>query len=91
MYIVLRLANFSEDILKNYLPRLSVQLEVIAHSDTEDSTPGEESSQPTRDLIFAGLVNDVEDPLVVVHKIDEDAKIRNYGYLIWKLDTFLSE
>lgn len=89
VYVVLRLANCSEDVLKSQLSRLDISVEAYAVSGAED---GSElgATQRAKDLIYSGSVTDKEDPLVIVDEVDEDDSISNYVFIIWKTEAFLS-
>ena len=49
-----------------------------------------ENPTPTRDLIFSGVVNRDEEPLVVVNEFEGEAGSGNHVYVIWSIETFLS-
>ncbi|KAJ5620571.1 hypothetical protein N7510_004555 [Penicillium lagena] len=86
--IVLRLADCSDTVLKHFLPRLDVRLDVFA---TDPAESVAENPAPTRDLIFSGLVSGEEDPLVVFNEFEFEGGegSGNHVYLIWNIDAFL--
>ncbi|CAL5871071.1 uncharacterized protein PFLUO_LOCUS5317 [Penicillium psychrofluorescens] len=86
--IVLRLADCSDTVLKHFLPRLDVRLDVFA---TDPAESVAENPTPTRDLIFSGLVSGEEDPLVVFNEFEfeGDEGSGNHVYLVWNIDAFL--
>lgn len=86
--VVLRLSNCSEHSLKSRLPRLEVRLDAFAISPTDT---GIEGSTSARDLIFSGVVDDKEEPLVVVNAFEGDEGSGNHVYVIWKIEAFLSK
>ena len=86
--IVLRLSNCSENSLKSRLPRLEVRLDAFAISPTDS---GGEGSTSTKDLIFSGVVDDKEEPHVVVNAFEGDEGSGNHVYVIWKIQAFLSK
>lgn len=87
--IVLRLSDCTEALLKHYLPRLEVRLDVYAIDPTESVA---ENPTPTREVIFSGVVDTQEEPLVVFNEFEtEDGGTGNHVYLIWSIDSFLSE
>lgn len=88
MRIVLRLSNCSENSLKSRLPRLEVRLDAFAISPTDS---GGEGSTSTKDLIFSGVVDDKEEPHVVVNAFEGDEGSGNHVYVIWKIQAFLSK
>lgn len=86
--IVLRLSDCTETTLKHYLPRLEVKLDVYAVDPAENVA---ENPTPTREVIFSGLVNTEEEPLVVFNEFEGEDGIGNHVYLIWTTETILSE
>jgi hypothetical protein len=86
--IVLRLSDCSETILKHYLPRLEVKLDVFAVDPAESVG---ENLTPTRDVIFSGIVSGDEDPLVVFNEFEGDEGSGNHVYLVWNIETILRE
>jgi hypothetical protein len=86
--IVLRLSDCTETTLKHYLPRLEVKLDVYAVDPAENVA---ENPTPTREVIFSGLVNTEEEPLVVFNEFEGEDGIGNHVYLIWTTETVLSE
>ncbi|KAJ6157042.1 hypothetical protein N7497_005927 [Penicillium chrysogenum] len=84
--IVLRLSDCSETILKHYLPRLEVKLDVFAVDPAESVG---ENLTPTRDIIFSGIVSGDEDPLVVFNEFEGDEGSGNHVYLVWNIETIL--
>lgn len=85
--IVLRLSDCTETTLKHYLPCLEVKLDVYAIDPAENVA---ENPTPTREIIFSGLVNTEEEPLVVFNEFEGDEGTGNHVYLIWTIETFLS-
>lgn len=84
--IVLRLSDCTETTLKHYLPCLEVKLDVYAVDPAENVV---ENPTPTREVIFSGLVNTEEEPLVVFNEFEGDEGTGNHVYLIWNIETFL--
>ncbi|KAJ5698540.1 hypothetical protein N7462_000545 [Penicillium macrosclerotiorum] len=84
--IVLRLSDCTEAILKHYLPRLEIRLDVYAVDPAESVA---ENPTPTREVIFSGIVDTDEEPLVIFNEFEGEAGTGNHVYLIWNLDTFL--
>ncbi|KAE8159987.1 TRAPP trafficking subunit Trs65-domain-containing protein [Aspergillus tamarii] len=84
--IVLRLSNCSQASLKHQLQHLEVKLDVFAIDPAETVA---ENPTPTRDLIFSGVVNRDEEPLVVVNEFEGEAGSGNHVYVIWSIETFL--
>ncbi|KAJ6131232.1 hypothetical protein N7523_001692 [Penicillium sp. IBT 18751x] len=84
--IVLRLSDCTESTLKYYLPRLEIKLDIFA-VDPADSVA--ENPTSTREIIFSGLVNTEEEPLVVFNEFEGDEGTGNHVYLIWNVQTFI--
>lgn len=85
--MVLRLSDCTEAILKHYLPRLEVRLDVFAVDPAESVA---ENPTPTREVIFSDTVDTTEEPLVVFNEFEGDEGTGNHVYLIWNIETFLS-
>lgn len=85
---MLRLSNCSENALKAHLPRLELGVNALVFNPTP---PGPEDPAPAKDVVFAGNVNNKEDPLVVVNVFEGDEGSGNHVYVIWKVDAFLRE
>ncbi|PLB43879.1 hypothetical protein P170DRAFT_368702 [Aspergillus steynii IBT 23096] len=84
--VVLRLSNCSQASLKHHLQNLEVKIDAFAIDPAE--TVGENPT-PTRDLIFSGVVNTEEEPLVVVNEFEGESGSGNHVYVIWSVETFL--
>jgi hypothetical protein len=82
------LSDCSETILKHYLPRLEVRLDVFAVDPAESVA---ENPTPTRDIIFSGTVRGEDDPLVVFNEFEGEEGSGNHVYLVWNIDATLSE
>lgn len=50
-----------------------------------------ENQTPARDLIFSGVVNKNEEPLVVVNAFEGEGESGNHVYVIWSIEAFLSK
>lgn len=84
----MRLSDCTESTLKHFLPRLEVRLDVYAVEPAESVA---ENPTPTREIIFSGVVNTEEEPLVVFNQFEGDEGSGNHVYLIWAIESFLSE
>ncbi|KAI9816401.1 MAG: hypothetical protein M1832_005068 [Thelocarpon impressellum] len=77
VYVILRVPYQGEDVLKSYLSRLAITLEAHAvnlqppQPTTGDDVPPVTPMQ-TRDLIYSAIVNDSEEPLILVHVREEE-------------------
>lgn len=85
--VVLRLSDCTDTILKHYLPRLEIQLDVFAVDPAETVA---ENPTPGREVIFSGIVDTREEPLVIFNEFEGENGSGNHVYLIWSMDTFLS-
>ena len=94
VYVVLRITDSSEKSLKQYLPRLQIKLDVWAVSDGGRETISSskpEGSEPERDLVFSGVVKDVDDPLIVLNAEDEEDVDKEPVVLaIWQTEAILN-
>lgn len=50
-----------------------------------------ENPTPTREVVYSGIANTDEEPLVVFNEFETDEGTGNHVYLIWNIETFLSE
>ena len=83
VYIVLRLANVSEEFLERNLRRLEIRLDAFAIDPMEAF---EHNPTLTRDLIFSGAVDEKQEPLVV----GKDGETGDgHVYVIWNIEAFL--
>ncbi|BDD54792.1 hypothetical protein MPDQ_006671 [Monascus purpureus] len=85
-HIVLRLSNCSVDALQHHIQRLEIRLDAFAIDPAESAT---ENHPPTKDLVFSGIVDGKEEPLVVVNAFEGDEESGNHVYVIWNIETFL--
>lgn len=83
----MRLSDCTDTILKHCLPRLEVKLDVFAVDPSESVA---DNSTPTREVIFSGIVNTDEEPLVIFNEFEGEEGTGNHVYLIWNIETFLS-
>ena len=88
MRIILRLANCSENGLRSYLQRLQISLIATVINPTET---GPEESTSTKEVIFSGVIDDEEDPLVVVNIFEGDNGSGNHVYVTWTIQVMLSK
>ncbi|KAJ5893950.1 hypothetical protein N7495_005641 [Penicillium taxi] len=84
--IVLRLSNCSGAILKQYLPRLEIRLDVFV---VDPAEPVADHSTPSREAVFSGVVDTNEEPLVVINEFEGDEGSGNHVYIIWNIESFL--
>jgi hypothetical protein len=85
--VVLRLSDCSDTILKHNLPRLEIRLDVFAVDPAETVA---ENPTPAREVIFSGIVDTREEPLVIFNEFEGEDGTGNHVYLIWNMETFLS-
>ncbi|CEJ58973.1 hypothetical protein PMG11_07611 [Penicillium brasilianum] len=84
--VVLRLSDCTDTILKHYLPRLEVRLDVFAVDPVETVA---DNPTPAREIIFSGIVDTREEPLVIFNEFEGEDGTGNHVYLIWSMETFL--
>lgn len=95
IYIVLRTPYQDEAILKSYLTRLAVSLEIQARGTSLRSpgghdTPRETSPSRTEDTLWSGNVDTSEDPFIIVQEEEEHDSTRTI-LAIWTTRALLSE
>jgi hypothetical protein len=90
VYIVLRLSNVSENLLKTQLPQLNITVEAFAASSQNSIDGDNENNGAVKDLIFSGAVKETEDPLIVVNEFEDDEGNGSHIFVIWKVEAFLS-
>jgi hypothetical protein len=49
-----------------------------------------ENPTPAREVIFSGIVDTREEPLVIFNEFEGEDGTGNHVYLIWSMETFLS-
>ncbi|KAI9840348.1 MAG: hypothetical protein M1838_004117 [Thelocarpon superellum] len=98
VYVILRTPYQEEHLLTSYLSRLVIALDAHAVNLHPPPPPpnGRDDSptaptKPARDLIFSGTVNELEDPLIIVHGGAPDSEEEDPGHVfaVWKLNVFL--
>ena len=72
--------------LSAYLARLAIHVEVIAFS-TAPPQEAEAKSAPPKEVIASHTITDALEPVIVHH--GEGAS--SHRYVVWKLDTFISQ
>ncbi|KAM5444130.1 hypothetical protein MferCBS31731_000647 [Microsporum ferrugineum] len=88
LYLVLCLSDFPKDSLESCISNLSVHLEVFAIDESSSAEQGEEESN-SKDLIYSHIVDNKDDPFVVVNESVDDGGSGNNAYVIWKSEAFL--
>ncbi|KAI9846090.1 MAG: hypothetical protein M1837_004346 [Sclerophora amabilis] len=96
IYIVLQTPYTEESVLRSYLSRLAINLEVhVLNARTplpqsSENAPGP-SGPLSRDLIFSSTVKEDEDPLMVVQASEDDAGQDGTGNIlvVWKMPVVL--
>ncbi|KAK2767757.1 hypothetical protein FQN54_003915 [Arachnomyces sp. PD_36] len=90
VYVVLRLSDCSESLLKTQLPRLLITVEAFAASSQNVADGDDENNGAAKDLIFSGAVKETEDPLIVVNEFEDDEGGGSHVFVIWKVNAFLN-
>ena len=98
---MLKIPYQEESLLKSYLSRLVITLEAHAISldppapppPVKDGQPGQgPGPKQIRELLFAGTVDEREEPVVAFHGAgSEEDDEPGHVLAVWKLDVFLSE
>lgn len=93
MYFVLRTPHVDGQILRSYLKRLSISLEV----QIVNNHLSERDSPPPSEVIYSGAVEAIEDAEVVVlggaEQVEEHEGhdgVQRLAYAVWKLPVFLA-
>ncbi|RBQ94520.1 hypothetical protein VDGD_08778 [Verticillium dahliae] len=90
VHVILRTPLADETTLRSYLSRLHISLEAqIVNSQAQDR-----DGPPASDTIFEGVVEETDDPFIVVDAAEEsdsdDEQSQPHVYAVWKLPVFLS-
>jgi hypothetical protein len=86
VYVVFRTPLLEDGVLRSYLARLLVNVEVFAFS-TAPPPDQDPKAGPPKELIHSGTINHTDEPTVVNHGEGDDA----YTYVIWKVNIFICE
>ncbi|KAI9734869.1 MAG: hypothetical protein M1834_001949 [Cirrosporium novae-zelandiae] len=101
VYVVLRLPYVEEDVLKSFLNRvtLTVEVQIVQVQPAQPPRPVlDRDGRPKdplprlKEVIFHTDINGSEEPIVIVrgNDDDEDEKHTHLIYALWKVDTLLS-
>ncbi|KAH6685278.1 TRAPP trafficking subunit Trs65-domain-containing protein, partial [Plectosphaerella plurivora] len=90
VHLILRTPLVDEAVLRSCLARLHISLE--AHIVSSINTERDNSPQP--DIIFQGVVDETDDPFIVVDASEDsdedDEESQPHIYAVWKLPVFLA-
>lgn len=90
VHLILRTPLVAEGALRSCLSRLHISLEAQIVSEAAS----EKDSQQPSDTIFQGVVEDTDDPLIVVDAADdaegEDEESLPHIYAVWKMPVFMA-
>lgn len=86
VFIVFRTPCLAEELLRNYLERLLVNVEAFAFS-TAPPPDQEGKGGPSKELIHAQAIHAENQPLLVRHGEGDAA----YTYVIWKVEVFIGK
>ncbi len=89
LYLILRAPYTKEETLRSHLSRLAISLEaqVVNNNGLDRDSP------PSQEIIYNGMVEDLEDRHVVVDqpgKSDEGEGEPRHAYSVWKLPVFIA-
>ena len=97
LFIVLRTFKTDADHLKEFLSRLTIQVEAFATGTLVASSTAPNSGEPTsphpvqaKDLLYSQRLDDVEQPLILAHS-SELSDSSGYIYLVWKTNVFIGK
>ena len=81
IYLVFRTPLLEDDVLKSYLDRLAVTLDVFAFGTAPG--PDQETKALPKELIYSETIKDTNEPTIVLHENDHG----KHAYVFWKVDV----
>ncbi|KAF3043187.1 hypothetical protein E8E12_007692 [Didymella heteroderae] len=84
IYVVFRTPLLEDEVLKSYLDRLAVNLEVFAFGTAPG--PDQETKTLPKELIYSETITDTNEPTIVLHENDDG----KHAYVFWKLDVAIA-
>ncbi|KAF2632252.1 hypothetical protein BU25DRAFT_475577 [Macroventuria anomochaeta] len=84
VYVVFRTPLLENEVLKSYLDRLAVSLDVFAFGTTPG--PDQEAKALPKELICSETIKDTNEPTIVLHE-SGDAK---HAYVFWKVEVAIA-
>ncbi|KAJ4380851.1 hypothetical protein N0V86_004213 [Didymella sp. IMI 355093] len=84
VYVVFRTPLLENEVLKSYLDRLAVSLDVFAFGTAPG--PDQEAKALPKELIYSETIKDTNEPTIVLHE-DDDGK---HAYVFWKVDVAIA-
>ena len=85
VYVVFRTPLPQDEVLKSYLDRLAVNLDVFAFGTAPG--PDQEAKALPKELIYSETIKDTDEPTIVLHE-SGDAR---HAYVFWKVDVAIGE
>lgn len=81
VYVVFRTPLLEDEVLKSYLDRLAVNLDVFAFGTAPG--PDQEAKALPKELIYSETIKDTNEPTIVLHENDDG----KHAYVFWKVEV----
>lgn len=85
IYVVFRTPLLENQVLKSYLDRLAVNLDVFAFG-TAPGSDHETKALP-KELIYSETIKDTNEPTIVLHENDDG----KHAYVFWKVEVAIGK
>lgn len=85
VYVVFRTPLLEDTVLKSYLDRLSVSLDVFAFGTAPG--PDQEAKALPKELIYSATIKDTNEPTIVLHESDDTT----HAYVFWKVEVVIGK
>lgn len=85
IYVVFRTPLLENQVLKSYLDRLAVNLDVFAFGTAPG--PDQETKALPKELIYSETIKDTNEPTIVLHERDDG----KHAYVFWKLEVAIGK
>lgn len=81
VYLVFRTPLLEDEVLKAYLGRLAVSLDVFAFGTAPG--PDQETKPLPKELIYSETIKDANEPTIVLHESDDG----KHAYVFWRVEV----
>ena len=85
VYVVFRTPLLEDTVLKSYLDRLAVNLDVFAFGTAPG--PDQEAKALPKELIYSATIKDTNEPTIVLHESEDTTHV----YVFWKVEVVICE
>lgn len=85
VYVVFRTPLLEDEVLKSYLDRLAVNLDVFAFGTAPG--PDQEAKALPKELIYSETIKDTNEPTIVLHESDDT----KHAYVFWKVEVAIGK